>query len=81
MASYLEENSDVCRPELTPDTARWRRQGPRFGATHQCVTTRGVHKLGVAIVTFTMSGEFPKNPLTRRELLAVIGNSSSSADG
>ncbi|MGC9953613.1 MAG: GTP cyclohydrolase I FolE [Rhizomicrobium sp.] len=50
-------------------------------ATHQCMTTRGVHKPGVTMVTSTMSGEFRKNPLTRREFLSVIGNPSSSVDG
>lgn len=29
VASYLAENSDVCRPELTPDAARWRLEGIR----------------------------------------------------
>jgi GTP cyclohydrolase I len=47
-------------------------------ATHQCMTTRGVHKTGVSMVTSTMLGEFRKNPLTRREFLSVIGNPSSS---
>jgi GTP cyclohydrolase I len=46
--------------------------------THQCMTTRGVHKTGVSMVTSTMLGEFRKNPLTRREFLSVIGNPSSS---
>ena len=50
-------------------------------ATHQCMTTRGVHKAGVTMVTSTMFGEFRKNPLTRREFLSVIGNPSSSLDG
>ena len=50
-------------------------------ATHQCMTTRGVHKTGVTMVTSTMHGEFRKNPLTRREFLSVIGNPSSSMDG
>ena len=49
-------------------------------ATHQCMTTRGVHKPGVTMVTSTMSGEFRKNPLTRREFLSVIGNPTSSVD-
>src|SRR5690349_2418188 len=49
-------------------------------ATHQCMTTRGVHKSGVSMVTSTMFGEFRKNPLTRREFLSVIGNPSSSMD-
>lgn len=50
-------------------------------ATHQCMTTRGVHKTGVTMVTSAMHGEFRKNPLTRREFLSVIGNPSSSMDG
>ena len=50
-------------------------------ATHQCMTTRGVHKPGVTMVTSTMSGDFRTNATTRREFLAVIGNPSSSADG
>src|SRR5439155_8830612 len=47
-------------------------------ATHQCMTTRGVHKSGVSMVTSTMLGEFRKNPLTRREFLSVIGNPAST---
>jgi len=50
-------------------------------ATHQCMTTRGVHKSGVSMVTSTMLGEFRKNPLTRREFLSVIGNPSTAMDG
>ena len=50
-------------------------------ATHQCMTTRGVHKTGVTMVTSAMHGEFRKNPLTRREFLSVIGNPQSSMDG
>jgi GTP cyclohydrolase I len=49
--------------------------------THQCMTTRGVHKTGVTMVTSSMLGEFRKNPLTRREFLSVIGNPASSVDG
>jgi GTP cyclohydrolase IA len=49
-------------------------------ATHQCMTTRGIHKTGVVMVTSTMLGEFRKNPLTRREFLAIIGNPTSSMD-
>ncbi|MGN6514218.1 MAG: GTP cyclohydrolase I FolE [Rhizomicrobium sp.] len=50
-------------------------------ASHQCMTTRGIHKTGVTMVTSTMHGEFRKNPLTRREFLSVIGNPQSSMDG
>ena len=43
-------------------------------AGHQCMTTRGVHKPGVGMVTSRMLGAFRDNPETRRELLAMIGN-------
>jgi GTP cyclohydrolase I len=49
-------------------------------AAHQCMTTRGVHKPGVTMVTSTMLGEFRKNPMTRREFLTVIGNPVSSLE-
>ena len=43
-------------------------------ASHQCMTTRGVHKAGVSMVTSTMLGAFREEASTRRELLAMIGN-------
>ncbi len=43
-------------------------------ATHQCMTTRGVHKPGVTMVTSRMLGAFRDDPSTRREFLAMIGN-------
>lgn len=48
-------------------------------AEHQCMTTRGVHKHGVSMVTSTMMGEFRQGSDTRREFLSFIGNPSSSA--
>lgn len=42
-------------------------------ATHQCMTTRGVHKEGVAMVTSRMLGSFRDNLSTRQEFLAMIG--------
>jgi GTP cyclohydrolase I len=43
-------------------------------AAHQCMTTRGVHKPGVTMVTSRMLGAFRDNAATRRELLAMINN-------
>ena len=43
-------------------------------ASHQCMTTRGVHMPGVGLVTSRMLGAFRDDPTTRRELLAMIGN-------
>jgi GTP cyclohydrolase I len=42
-------------------------------AAHQCMTTRGVHKTGVKMVTSRLLGSFRDNPGTRREFLAMIG--------
>jgi GTP cyclohydrolase I len=50
-------------------------------AQHQCMTTRGVHKTGVAMVTSRMLGAFRDNPTTRRELLAMIGRGTAIAGG
>ena len=44
-------------------------------ANHQCMTTRGVHKPGVAMVTSRMLGAFRTNRETRREVLAMISQS------
>lgn len=41
---------------------------------HQCMTTRGVHKSGVTMVTSTMLGAFRTNSTTRAEFLRMIGN-------
>jgi GTP cyclohydrolase I len=43
-------------------------------AQHQCMTTRGVHKSGVTMVTSRMLGAFRDNEATRREFLAIVGN-------
>src|ERR1700686_3775802 len=42
-------------------------------AAHQCMTTRGVHKAGVSMVTSRMLGVFRADPTTRREVLTMIG--------
>ena len=42
-------------------------------ATHECMSTRGVHKHGVSMVTSRMAGVFRENEKTRREFLAVVG--------
>jgi GTP cyclohydrolase I len=49
-------------------------------ASHQCMTTRGVHKPGAAMVTSRMLGEFRNNQSTRREFLTMIANSLGHAD-
>ena len=48
-------------------------------AGHQCMSTRGVHKPGVSMVTSRMLGAFRDDPDTRRELLSMIGNRAPSS--
>lgn len=40
---------------------------------HECMTTRGVHKRGVSMVTSTMLGSFRDDARTRAEFLSYIG--------
>jgi len=49
-------------------------------ASHQCMTTRGVHKRGVTMVTSSMFGAFRDNSDTRKEFLNIIGNPASRED-
>ena len=50
-------------------------------AAHQCMTTRGIHKPGVTMVTSRMLGAFRDDAATRRELLAMIGNRGTAITG
>jgi GTP cyclohydrolase I len=47
-------------------------------ASHQCMTTRGVHKPGSSMLTSRMLGAFRDDPSTRREFLAMIGSAGRS---
>jgi len=42
-------------------------------ASHQCMSTRGVNKTGVNMVTSRMLGAFRDDPATRQEFLSMIG--------
>jgi GTP cyclohydrolase I len=48
-------------------------------AEHHCMTTRGIHKPGVSMVTSRMLGAFRENPDTRREFLSLISQPSVTA--
>jgi len=47
--------------------------GVVIDAVHQCMTTRGIHKSGVSMVTSQMLGTFRKDARTRAEFLQMIG--------
>jgi len=46
-------------------------------AYHECMTTRGIDKPGVSLVTSRMLGVFRDDIATRREFLAMVGNPGS----
>ena len=50
--------------------------GVVIDAVHQCMTTRGIHKSGVSMVTSQMLGSFRKDARTRAEFLQMIGKNS-----
>jgi len=41
---------------------------------HHCMSTRGVHRHGVSMVTSTMLGLFRRDHRTRKEFMDIIGN-------
>lgn len=47
--------------------------GVVIDAVHECMTTRGVHKRGVSMITSKMLGSFREDARTRQEFLSFIG--------
>lgn len=45
-------------------------------AEHQCMTTRGIHKINTSTITKTMKGEFKNNPEMERKFLTLINLNS-----
>ncbi len=54
------------------DVLKPRGVGVVIDASHECMTTRGIHKRGVSMVTSQMLGSFRDDPRTRSEFLAFI---------
>ncbi len=54
------------------DVLKPRGVGVVIEASHECMTTRGIHKRGVSMVTSQMLGSFRDDPRTRSEFLAFI---------
>jgi GTP cyclohydrolase I len=55
------------------EVLRPRGVGVVVDAAHQCMTTRGVHKRGVSMITSRMTGTFREDARTRAEFLQFIG--------
>jgi GTP cyclohydrolase I len=56
------------------DVLRPKGVGVVIEAVHQCMTTRGIHKAGVSMVTSQMLGSFREDARTRAEFLRMIGS-------
>ncbi|MBV1834531.1 MULTISPECIES: GTP cyclohydrolase I FolE [Novacetimonas] len=54
------------------DVLQPRGVGVVIEGSHQCMTTRGVHRPGVSMVTSRMLGTFRSNSDTRREFLSIL---------
>jgi GTP cyclohydrolase IA len=54
------------------DVLKPRGVGVVIDAVHQCMTTRGVHKRGVSMITSRMTGAFRDDARTRAEFLRFI---------
>lgn len=69
----IQERMTVQIANAIDEVLQPRGVGVVIEAEHQCMTTRGVHKPDVSMVTSRMLGDFRTNQITRRELLAMIG--------
>jgi GTP cyclohydrolase I len=54
------------------DVLQPRGVGVVIEAAHECMTTRGVHKRGVSMITSKMLGAFRDDARTRAEFLTFI---------
>jgi GTP cyclohydrolase IA len=77
----IQEKMTVQIANTLSDVLQPKGVGVVIEAAHQCMTTRGVHKPGVSMVTSHMLGAFREDPSTRREFLALVGASGSSPIG
>lgn len=61
------------------DVLKPRGVGVVIEAAHQCMTTRGIRKPGVSMVSSRMLGAFRDNASTRREFLSMIGGNRGTS--
>jgi GTP cyclohydrolase I len=61
------------------DVLKPRGVGVVIEGVHQCMTTRGVRKYGVSMITSQLLGHFRSDPRTRAEFLSMIGRAGERA--
>ncbi|MEO0616895.1 MAG: GTP cyclohydrolase I FolE [Pseudomonadota bacterium] len=71
----VQEKMTAQIAQCIDDVLKPRGVGVVIEASHQCMTTRGIHKTGVSMVTSQMMGTFRTDPSTRAEFLQVLGRS------
>ncbi len=69
----VQEKMTAQIAQCIDDVLKPRGVGVVVEAAHQCMTTRGIHKTGVSMVTSQMMGTFRTDPSTRAEFLQVLG--------
>ena len=69
----VQENLTAQIADCITQVLRQRGVGVVVDAVHECMTTRGVHKRGVSMVTSRMTGTFRSDARTRTEFLSFIG--------
>jgi GTP cyclohydrolase I len=60
------------------DVLKPRGVGVVVEGVHQCMTTRGIHKSGVSMITSQLLGHFRSDPRTRAEFLMMIGRPAAA---
>ena len=70
----IQEKMTAQIADALDEVIRPRGVGVVVEAAHHCMTTRGIQKQGVTMVTSRMLGSFRTDPKTRREFLAIIGH-------
>ena len=69
----VQEKMTAQIAQCIDDVLKPRGVGVVIEASHQCMTTRGIHKTGVSMVPSQMMGTFRSDPSTRAEFLQVLG--------
>lgn len=75
----IQEKMTVQIANTLNDVLKPKGVGVVIEASHGCMTTRGIHKSGLTMVTSQMIGAFRDQGETRREFLAAIGNPTSGS--
>ena len=77
----IQETLTAQIADTIQDVLKPRGVGVIIEAAHQCMTTRGIRKPGVSMVTSRMLGSFRDDLETRREFIATIGSLRSGSNG